>query len=421
MGIDIDIWRKRIGGFSQPFKGRFPLETLKLKHLSLYIRVCLFLLLVVQGVETNPGPNPAPSFGTSSGPARGGSTSGPRNSIGAANKPSGYSNASRGRGANAAGRGASRRSTTYDNSQPASDRVLRSADASQNVMNAWLNSDRRSSDFGYNTQSGSEQNRGLGSPFSTGLYDDVGDGDIDIKTVLLDIRREVRMTNSKFDNLERQVRDLKTDHEQLKTEHDDLKSSHENLKTENETLTKKVNNMSKKLDQLENQSRRENLVFHGLKEDPNESWEDSENKIRAYISNDLGLDDSRISIERAHRLKAKTFPRPIIAKFSLFKDRDRVLKKYREKRDSAQNEDDGQQSDHGTNATEGEAAESRKEPVVRVSEDFSARVRRIRRSLRPFLIDFLKQTDDAYIKVDKLIVDGTVHGYDEIEKKLVVE
>ena len=153
MGIDIDTWRKRIGGFSQPFKGRFPHETLKLKHLSLYIRVCLFLLLVVQGVEANPGPNPAPSFGTSSGPARGGSTSGPRNSIGAANKPSGYANASRGRGANASGRGASRRSTTYDNSQPASDRVLRSADASQKVMNAWLNSDRRSSGFGYNTQS----------------------------------------------------------------------------------------------------------------------------------------------------------------------------------------------------------------------------------------------------------------------------
>ena len=99
----------------------------------------------------------------------------------------------------------------------------------------------------------------------------------------------------------------------------------------------------------------------------------------------------------------------------MFKDRDRILKSYREKRDSVD------QNTSGANATENEAAEKSNEPVVRVSEDFSARVRRIRRSLRPFLKDFLKQTQNAYIKIDKLIVDGTVYGYDEVEKKLVVE
>ena len=119
-------------------------------------------------------------------------------------------------------------------------------------MSSWLNIDRRSSGYGYNPQSETRSE-------SSGLYDD-DNGDVDIKTVLLEIRREVRKTNTKFDSLEQQVTDLKTGHENLKLEHDELKTSHENLKTENETLSKQVNNLNKKLDQLENQTRRENLV-----------------------------------------------------------------------------------------------------------------------------------------------------------------
>ena len=118
---------------------------------------------------------------------------------------------------------------------------------------------------------------------------------------------------------------------------------------------------------LENQTRRENLVFHGISEDPDENWQDSENKIRTYVCDDLGIDESSISIERAHRLKTKTFPRPIIAKFTMFKDRDRILNSYREKRDSVQNEDHVDQITSGANATENEAAEKSSEPVVRVS------------------------------------------------------
>ena len=321
MGIDVDTWRRRIGSFSQPYKGKFPLRTLKMKSLSLCIRVCLFFLLVMQGVETNPGPGTGPGglgsgsgSGSGSGPGRSGSSSGQRNSTSAFNKQL------RGRGQPGSGRGGGRGSPAYDKSHPISDRVLRSADSSQNVMSSWLNSDRRSSGYGYNPQSETRSE-------SSGLYDD-DNGDVDIKTVLLEIRREVRKTNTKFDSLEQQVTDLKTGHENLKLEHDELKTSNENLKTENETLSKQVNNLSKKLDQLENQMRRENLVFHGISEDPDENWQDSESKIRTYVCDDLGIDESSISIERAHHLKTKTFPRPIIAKFTMFKDSDRILKSY---------------------------------------------------------------------------------------------
>ena len=41
---------------------------------------------------------------------------------------------------------------------------------------------------------------------------------------------------------------------------------------------------------------------------------------------------SDMVIERAHRLPSRTSTRPIIVKFSRFKDKDRALKTYRERR-----------------------------------------------------------------------------------------
>ncbi|KAL7374361.1 hypothetical protein ABVT39_027177 [Epinephelus coioides] len=54
-------------------------------------------------------------------------------------------------------------------------------------------------------------------------------------------------------------------------------------------------------DYLENQSRRNNLVFTGIKESPNETWASSENKVRSIITTNLNLDANSMAIERAHR------------------------------------------------------------------------------------------------------------------------
>ena len=50
---------------------------------------------------------------------------------------------------------------------------------------------------------------------------------------------------------------------------------------------------------------------------------------------DLELNGSDICIERAHRIQGSRIPRPLIVKFSFYKDKDRVLKKYRQKRKDA--------------------------------------------------------------------------------------
>ena len=67
-------------------------------------------------------------------------------------------------------------------------------------------------------------------------------------------------------------------------------------------MHRKVNDLSRKIDQRENQSRRENLFFHSTPESENETWELSDSKARRFISEELELDEMRISVERAHRL-----------------------------------------------------------------------------------------------------------------------
>lgn len=250
------------------------------------------------------------------------------------------------------------------------------------------------------------------------------DVDIDVKSVLLDIRSEVRKNNQKFDRLERTVNDLKYNHDHLKIDHENLKLNHDNLKVENEELSKKVDNLNMKVDQLENQSRRDNLVFHGLADEDEESWVDSEAKVRKYISEDLGIDETDVSIERAHRLNTRYSPRPVIVKFSHFKDRDKVLRKYRDSKKEAQREEQENEipgEDHTNSQDQQAGVTAGSETEVRVSEDFSARVRRVRRALGPFLRDYLKESRNAYIKLDKLMVDGVYFVYDERLKKLVRE
>ena len=73
MGIEIELWRARIGSFSQPIKCKTLLSVLRVKSVSLCIRILLFLLLVVNGVETNPGPGP--NSGNAAAKGRIGSTS----------------------------------------------------------------------------------------------------------------------------------------------------------------------------------------------------------------------------------------------------------------------------------------------------------------------------------------------------------
>ena len=62
-----------------------------------------------------------------------------------------------------------------------------------------------------------------------------------------------------------------------------------------------------------------------------ETWEKSEAKVKVFLEEKLGLETDEITIERTHRIekKEKGKRRTIIAKFLNYKQREKVLKKYK--------------------------------------------------------------------------------------------
>ena len=69
----------------------------------------------------------------------------------------------------------------------------------------------------------------------------------------------------------------------------------------NREIETRLKYIEDKLCDLENQSRRENLLFFGVTENPGESWQDAENKLCQIIKDKLGI-DKEITFQRVHRL-----------------------------------------------------------------------------------------------------------------------
>lgn len=54
--------------------------------------------------------------------------------------------------------------------------------------------------------------------------------------------------------------------------------------------TAKINDLDNKADDLENRSRRNNLRFDGIPENMNETWQDTEDKLKEILSSKLELE-----------------------------------------------------------------------------------------------------------------------------------
>ncbi|XP_040357426.2 uncharacterized protein LOC121046817 [Ixodes scapularis] len=86
-------------------------------------------------------------------------------------------------------------------------------------------------------------------------------------------------------------------------------------------------NLLERLNELEDRSRRDNLIIHGLPDVASETWAESETKVLELISRSLQLQVTPDCIERAHRIGSfnPTRCRPLVIKFSSFKVKDKVL------------------------------------------------------------------------------------------------
>ena len=101
-------------------------------------------------------------------------------------------------------------------------------------------------------------------------------------------------------------------------------------------------------------------------------------------------------------------PRPTIVKLTFYKDRERILKRYRElTKTNRQANDSAADSDHQNRSN------------IRVGEDFSDRVRKERALLFPFMKQAFDSGKKAFLKYDKLSIDGQTFTYDQALKQPV--
>lgn len=99
------------------------------------------------------------------------------------------------------------------------------------------------------------------------------------------------------------------------------------------SLQETVNKYFQKTIYLENQ-RRNNLRFERVSEDPNEKWDDTEEKIKNVLVEKLDL-DSAPEIDRAHRTgrpereDGTSKQRTVVCKFTSYKVKESILRKAR--------------------------------------------------------------------------------------------
>ncbi|KAM7286059.1 uncharacterized protein ISCGN_032944, partial [Ixodes scapularis] len=140
--------------------------------------------------------------------------------------------------------------------------------------------------------------------------------------------------------------------------------------------------LNSRLNELEDRSRRDNLLFYGIADTLSEDWLQSESHIRDNLSTILGLDLPGEAISRAHRLGSYSTNkcRPIIVKFSSSKFKANVFsQRFKLK---------------GTG--------------ISVSEDFCPATRQLRKKL----IDFGKGTGQRFsLKLNRLHVNQKVYTY----------
>jgi hypothetical protein len=165
---------------------------------------------------------------------------------------------------------------------------------------------------------------------------------------------------------------------------DDLKV----LRNRCQTLEVEKNELAAKLDRLEGHSRRNNLVFYNIAEQERENWKQTETLVKKMIEEQMGVQLHENDIERAHRLgRRRDKSRPIIVKFSNFKVKSEIL--FRRT--------------------------TLKGTKIRLDEDFTERVRSIRNKLTDFMFRARKDGRRAYIRFDRLVVDGQQYSLEDLE------
>lgn len=193
--------------------------------------------------------------------------------------------------------------------------------------------------------------------------------------------------------LEASIQDLT----QVRDDVNQLKTEVENIKAElNFSRSVSANNMElvEIVDDLNNRSRRNNLIIKGLSETENETHSQLESRVKDFFSEVLGVQVG--ILERIHRLgySRPNYSRPVIIKLLDYRDRVAILKNAPKLKH------------HGPDK-------------IWIDEDFSPRTRLARSKLWAFGKELRSQNIKTRLRIDKLYSDKKIFAYDFVEGRVV--
>eukprot|EP00745_Piridium_sociabile_P036491 TRINITY_DN65635_c0_g1_i5.p1 TRINITY_DN65635_c0_g1~~TRINITY_DN65635_c0_g1_i5.p1 ORF type:complete len:347 (+),score=67.10 TRINITY_DN65635_c0_g1_i5:180-1220(+) len=220
----------------------------------------------------------------------------------------------------------------------------------------------------------------------------------DIMASLSALTDQVGSMNSSLNELKNEVHELREDYAALTTELKGLKEDVTDLRNKNRELQKtnsdlcaKMDDYENRLDDLEGRSKRNNLIIYGLPRRDGETSADCEGQLQDLITDKLEMADN-VEFDRVHRLNSKP-DSPIIARCVFYKHKLNILKCKRKLQ--------------GTN--------------VFIGEDFSRRVRDIRRRLTPHLKQARQDSKRATMIFNYLLIDGKRFSVDQDNKLFEVK
>lgn len=201
-----------------------------------------------------------------------------------------------------------------------------------------------------------------------------------------------KANQTKLDQVLADMKDIKEELKCVKGDINGAKSDIVELKQQNLEKDALITNLYKKVDQLENQSRRNNIIIKGIPERYKESWNDCiETTVK--IAKDLGVNIRKIDVERAHRIKSDKTPRPIISKLVYYQDKADIIDNRR--------------------------LLKTKRPEVKIEEDFSHAIREERKILLEEMYKHRQENKYATISYNKLQIEDKIFQYDRTKKALI--
>lgn len=235
-----------------------------------------------------------------------------------------------------------------------------------------------------------------------------------IDSINKSIKESMKETNNKMDlllekleNLNNRVESLETENIQLNEKYNKLVEENIEFKTkigdleesltftQDELLEKKIDNvyadmnrdfhyvwedyqhLKEKCRIQEDRMRRNNLRIDGLKQNQNESWTDTEEKVKTLFKETLGI-EKEIVIERAHRVQGKRQQanQTIVLKLLNYKHKELILS----------------------------STKKLSKTGIYINEDFSEETRDLRNNLRKQMKKEREKGKFCILKYDKLII-----------------